>query len=185
MNPADLKVTSPEMLLKLGGVIDIQGFHVNNKFVPRQLAVITKDTITSVIDFKTGINYHELCANDRRNVKNLQKNIHFLDFEPSCYINYLPSAEEHITVLRHIAVDLNITSDNPFGVNNPQTEILLTLADVPYVPIRNLIPTLPSTDAVIKYYTKIASTFTAASKVSALWRLILSKQFELKNSGVF
>lgn len=185
MNPADLKVTSPEMLLKLGGVIDIQGFDVNNKFVPRQLAVITKDTIASVIDFKTGINYHELCASDRRNVKNVQKNIHFLDFEPSVYITYLPSAEDYNSVLKRVALDLDISCDNPLGVNNPQTEILLTVAEIPYIPLRNLIPSLPCTDTVIRHYTKIPSTFTAASKVSALWRLIISKQFELKNSASF
>lgn len=173
------------MLLKLGGVIDIQGFHVNNKFVPRQLAIITRDTIASVVDFKTGINYHELCANDRRNVKNVQKNTHFLEFEPSVYITYLPSAEDYNSVLRRAAVDLNISCDNPLGVANPQTEILLTVAEIPYIPLRSLIPALPSIETVIRHYTKIPSTFTAASKVSALWRLIVVKQFELQNSASF
>jgi hypothetical protein len=185
MNLSELKVTCPEMLLKLSGVIDIQGFHVNNKFIPRQLAVITKDTITSVIDFKTGINYHELSIHDRRGVKNVQKNIHFLDFEPSVYIKYRPSAEEYFNVLRRVALDLNISRENPIGVNNPQTELMLTAADVPYVTIRNLIPNLPTTDVIIKHYTRTPCTITPASKVSSLWRLILSKQFEISNKATF
>lgn len=185
MNPSDLKVTSPEMLLKLKGVIDIQGFHVNNKFIPRQLAVITKDTITSVIDFKTSINYHELSAHDRRGVKNVQKNVHFLDFEPSAYIKYQPSSEEYITVLRRVALDLGISCENPIGVCNPQAEVLLTTADIPFTPIRHLIPNLPTSDTIIRHYTRTRSTVSPATKVSSLWRLILSKQFELNNKSTF
>ena len=185
MNLSQLEVTCPEMLLKLKGVIDIQGFHVNNKFVPRQLAVITKDTITSVVDFRTGINYHELSIHDRRGVKNVQKNVHFLDFEPSAYIKYQPSSEEYISVLRRVALDLNITRENPIGVCNPQTEVLLTTADIPSITIRNLIPNLPTTDLIIRHYTRTPCTVSAACKVSSLWRLILSKQFEISNKDTF
>lgn len=185
VNLADLKVTSPEMLLKIGGVIDIQGFHVKNKFVPRQLAVITRDTIASVIDFNTGINYNDLSTSDRHSVNNTQKNLHHLDFEPSVYINYLPFAKDYDSILKCVAIELGISRDNPFGVDNLQTEILLTVSEIPFIPLRNLIPALPSSNRVIEHYTKIPSTFTAASKVSALWRLIISKQFEIKNSAGF
>lgn len=173
------------MLLKIKGVIDIQGFNVNDKFIPRQLAVITRDTTTSVIDFKTGINYHELPRHDRRSVKNDQKSIHFLDLEPSVYIRYRPPAEEYINVLKRVALDLDITCEYPIAVCNPQTEVLLTSANIPFVPIRNLIPNLPTTDIIIRHYTRTPCTVSAANKVSSLWRLILSKQFEISNKDTF
>lgn len=168
------------MLLKIGGIIDIQGFHVNDKFYPRQLAIITGDTIVKVVDFKTGINYHELSCEDRRNVKHVQRNIHYLELEPSIYIN-APHSADYSTVIRRLCADHRINRDRPLGVNNPQTEIVLTTVGIPFVTIRGLIRNLPDTETIIKYYTRGSATFSAANKVASLWRLILSKQFEIRN----
>lgn len=173
------------MLLQIGGVIDIQGFHIKNKFIPRQIAIITKDTIVKVIDFKTGINYNELPVYDRRSVKQVQREIHFLDFEPSPFVKAAPHAEEYVTVLRQLALDYNITSENPLAVNNPQAEILLTEASVPYIAIRTLVPNLPNTETIIKQYTRGNTIFSAPVKVSALWRFIVCKQFEIRNKASY
>ena len=181
----EFNVTCPEMLLKISGVIDIQGFYVMNKFIPRQLAVITRDTIVKLIDFKTNVNYNELCTYDRKTVKHVQKYIHFLDFEPSCLLPNTYSADECAKVLRQVAIDFDISADRPLAVNNPQAELLLTIADIPYVAIRNLISDLPNTDTIIAQYSRGTSTFSASSKVASLWRLILSKQFELKNKSAY
>lgn len=178
---SDLGVACPDLLCKIGGVIDIQGFHISNKFIPRQLAIISKDTIVDVIDFKTGIDYHELPTHDRQTIRHVQKNVHFLDLEPSKFLKFVPYADDYITVLRLLAIDYNISSENPFAINNPQAELLLTAADVPYINARTLIPRLPNSETIIKHYTKGRGVFSAANKVSALWRLLISKQFEIKN----
>lgn len=71
------------------------------------------------------------------------------------------------------------------GVNNPQTEVLLTAANVPFSPVRSLINDLPDTKTIIHHYTKGHTIFSASAKVSALWRLIVYKQFQIKSKHTF
>lgn len=184
MNPLDINVTCNEMLLTLGGVLDIQGFHVNNKFIPRQLAIITRESIVRVFDFKTNINYHELSSEDRRTVKYVQRNVHFLDCDPPAFVN-APHYSNCRLVIQRLCVEHHITNRRPFAVNNPQAEILLTEAEIPFVSIRNFIANLPPTNTIIEYYSQGKALFSAAAKVASLWRLIIYKQFEIKSKLTF
>lgn len=180
MNPLDLTVTCNELLLKIGGVLDIQGFHVNNTFIPRQLAIITRDTIVRVVDFKTDINYHELSSADRRSVKYVQRNIHHLECEPPVFVNATHASNCRL-VIQRLCAEHRITNDRPLAVNNPQAELFLTAADIPFVTLRTLINNLPDTNTIISYYTRGKTAFSASAKVASLWRLIIYKQFEIKS----
>lgn len=172
------KVTNPKMLAKIGGVIDIQGFYVEGQFVPRQLAIITKDTVTKVIEFDTGVDMKALTAEDRRTVRYIQGRVHYLDLKPSIYTPNVHPAEACIDVLQEIISDYDLTSDRPLALNNSQAETLFKTAEFPYVDIQTLIPSIPNTQMLMRRYSRGRTTFSTAGKVGALWKYIQDRQVE-------
>ena len=167
-------------LLKIHGVIDIQGFYVGGKFIPRQLAIITRDTITKVYEFETGINPSKLTLDERKTVEYVQRHVNHLDLEPSPFSKLVYPSDDYDVALHRIELDYQITEDTLLAVNNNHAEELLTLVCFPFVSIRTIITGLPNKEKLMEFYTKGTVAFSTAGKVEALWKFIERLQSEVR-----
>jgi hypothetical protein len=172
----DMVVSNPVELLKIVGILDIQGFYLNEAFVPRQLAIVTADTITKVIDFDTNLVFDDLSDYDQVTVNYLQMFVHHLDLAPPNLGQLVYPSADAAEVLRMIELDYRITEDRPIGVNNEHVELMLRDLKIPHVKIREVIKNLPRKEKLIKLYSKGVSGFSTSAKVDALWRTVQNNQ---------
>lgn len=68
------------ILLRKAVVIDIQGFYINKKFIPKELSLTNDGYTFYTYVFKPPCLFRELSPSERRQVRWLQENHHCLDF---------------------------------------------------------------------------------------------------------
>ena len=113
-------------------VIDVQGFQFSDRFVPREVAIIS-DKISQVMELDTKINWRELNEQDRAVVLYSTQEIHGLHFNPfnpkdSCFLY----TSNEIGKIINIWYDMIATESKPlFAFKNQQLGKILSELEIP------------------------------------------------------
>jgi hypothetical protein len=121
-----------EKLKNIIACLDMQGFYVNGKFVPREIALVD-DEICARDDIKTGLSLETLAETDISKCLYLTNHFHGLSLD--C------STENAVTLseaLEKIKSYIILGETNYFGVKNHMLEKLLTDNGIPYLDLNQI-----------------------------------------------
>lgn len=177
--PIALSHAQFDSLLEIGAYIDIQGFYVDEKFCPRQLAVYREGYLPEIVEFSTGLRYKTLSFKDAQTANYLTNHVHglSLDTEDPTAVP-LEKLGDILRELSHTWLANNRMSHwllNPprklFAHNNNHTEQVLTQEGFNSISLREIIPELPNSRAIQTLYSRSYRTLrhqSALTKVQSL-----------------
>ena len=162
-----------EKLKNIIACLDMQGFYVNDKFVPREIALVN-DEICARDCIKTGLSLETLSEIDIGRCLYLSHHFHGLGLDPSN--DDAVTLEE---VLEHIKSYVTPTETNYFGVKNHMLEKLLTDNGIPYLDLNEIgcpsvrfLDSMYNQDCNCKHHEKSPVYRCALRKCKNLWKWV-------------
>lgn len=164
------------LLDRIAAFIDIQGFYVNGKFYPRQIAVVQGYYLPDVIDISTGLRHEDLSEQDQRTAEYSTRHVHGLTLDSdSAEAVHISRIDILLKQLESRWLGSKYSDERLFVHNNNHTRELLEDACIPSTDIRSIVPNIPNTRTLISEFRREkrkVHLITASDKAQAHWKLI-------------
>ena len=138
---------------KICAVIDIQGFQLSDKFVPREVAMVSEN-FSQCFEINPELNFKDLNEKDRQTVIHTTKflnGLHILPFNDRNFC-YLPKESDIGDILKFL-YNVVATDEKPFiAVKNQQTLQYLINFNIPHIDLNDSTLNFPNYNAIREKY---------------------------------
>ena len=148
-----LNKTKDSKMDKICAVIDIQGFQLSEKFVPREVAMVSEN-FSQCFEINPELNFRDLNEKDRQTVIHTTKflnGLHILPFNDRNFC-YLPKESDVGEILKFL-YNVVASDDKPFVAvkNKPTLQYLIDL-DIPFLDLNDPIYSFPNFNDIRNKY---------------------------------
>ena len=138
---------------KICAVVDIQGFQLMEKFIPREIALVSEN-FSQCFEINPELNFRDLNEKDRQTVIHTTKflnGLHILPFNDKNFC-YLPKESDIGDILKFL-YNVVASDDKPlFGVKSEQTLQYLKNFNIPYLDLNDTNLNFPKYNTIREKY---------------------------------